>query len=106
MCACLLIISGHLRPSRELLEYYRQKIAEYDGEYERLLRKLEKYKCTYEEVVRVTMKYTCVDLFSLSISVLVVVHVSPSAVYVSLCKCTLNIVYEQLFSISLLSIHV
>lgn len=42
---------GHLRPSRELLEYYRQKIAEYDGEYEKLVHKLEKYKCTYENVV-------------------------------------------------------
>ena len=41
---------GQLRPSRELLEYYRQKIAEYDGEYEKLLKKLEKYKCTYEHV--------------------------------------------------------
>ena len=41
---------GQLRPSRELLEYYRQKIAEYDGEYNKLLKKLEKYKCTYEHV--------------------------------------------------------
>ena len=41
---------GQLRPSRELLEYYRQKIAEYDGEYEKLLKKLEKYKCAYEHV--------------------------------------------------------
>lgn len=41
---------GQLRPSRELLEYYRQKISEYDGEYEKLLKKLEKYKCTYEHV--------------------------------------------------------
>ena len=43
---------GHLRPSRELLEYYRRKIAEYDGEYDKLQKKLEKYKCTYEQVVR------------------------------------------------------
>lgn len=41
---------GQLRPSRELLEYYRQKIVEYDSEYEKLLKKLEKYKCTYEQV--------------------------------------------------------
>ncbi|XP_058942832.1 coiled-coil domain-containing protein 77 [Pocillopora verrucosa] len=40
---------GHLKPSRELLEYYRRKIAEYDGEYEEMVRKLELYKCTYEE---------------------------------------------------------
>ena len=42
---------GHLKPSRELLEYYRRKIAEYDGEYEEMVRKLELYKCTYEEQV-------------------------------------------------------
>ncbi|XP_046841277.1 coiled-coil domain-containing protein 77-like isoform X2 [Xenia sp. Carnegie-2017] len=40
---------GHLKPSRELLEFYRKKIAEYDGEYEEVSRKLEQYKCTYEE---------------------------------------------------------
>ena len=43
---------GHLKPSRELLEYYRRKIAEYDGEYEEMVKKLELYKCTYEEQVR------------------------------------------------------
>ena len=32
---------GHLRPSRELLEYYRRKIAEYDDEHE------ERWKLTY-----------------------------------------------------------
>ena len=42
---------GHLRPSRDLLEYYRRKIAEYDEEYEKLVGKLEKYRCTYEDVV-------------------------------------------------------
>ncbi|EDO34896.1 predicted protein [Nematostella vectensis] len=40
---------GHLRPSKELLEYYRKKIAEYDGEHEQMVHKLERYKCTYEE---------------------------------------------------------
>lgn len=40
---------GHLRPSRELLEYYRKKIAEYDEEHEGLVSKLEEYKVTYEE---------------------------------------------------------
>jgi coiled-coil domain-containing protein 77 len=39
---------GHLRPSRELLEYYRSKIAEFDGEYDALLDKLEQYKKTCE----------------------------------------------------------
>lgn len=42
---------GHLKPSRELLEYYRRKIAEYDGEHEEMVKKLEQYKCTYEEQV-------------------------------------------------------
>lgn len=49
-------ISGNLRPSRELLEYYRQKVAEYDGEYEKFVHKLEKYKCTYESVVSALMR--------------------------------------------------
>lgn len=35
---------AYLRPSRELLEFYRQKIAHYDGEHEELLQMLEKYK--------------------------------------------------------------
>ena len=42
---------GHLRPSRDLLEYYRRKVAEYDEEYEKLVGKLEKYRCTYEDAV-------------------------------------------------------
>ena len=42
---------GHLRPSRELLEYYRRKIAEYDNEHEEMAHKLQQYKCTYEEQV-------------------------------------------------------
>jgi len=40
---------GHLRPSRELLEYYRKKIAEYDEEHDSVVAKLEEYRCTYEE---------------------------------------------------------
>ncbi|KAM6960519.1 coiled-coil domain-containing protein 77, partial [Aplochiton taeniatus] len=35
---------AYLRPSRELLEFYRQKIAQFDGEHEELLQMLEKYK--------------------------------------------------------------
>ena len=42
---------GHLKPSKELLEYYRRKIAEYDGEHDEMLQKLDRYKCTYEEQV-------------------------------------------------------
>ncbi|KAK6995130.1 coiled-coil domain-containing protein 77 [Biomphalaria glabrata] len=40
---------GHLRPSRELLEYYRKKIAEYDDEHSQLISKLEEYRMAYEE---------------------------------------------------------
>ncbi|KAM9754532.1 coiled-coil domain-containing protein 77 [Menidia menidia] len=40
---------AYLRPSRELLEFYRQKIAQYDGEHEDLLQMLEKYKGVTED---------------------------------------------------------
>ena len=40
---------GHLRPSRELLEYYRKKVAQFDTEHEELLKKLEKYRASYED---------------------------------------------------------
>ncbi|XP_077979112.1 coiled-coil domain-containing protein 77-like [Glandiceps talaboti] len=40
---------GYLRPSRELLEYYRKKIAEFDGEHEEMINKLDNYKLTYEQ---------------------------------------------------------
>lgn len=42
---------GQLRPSRELLEYYRKKIAEYDDEHNKVVNKVEKYKDTFEESV-------------------------------------------------------
>ncbi|CAL1595553.1 unnamed protein product [Knipowitschia caucasica] len=35
---------AYLRPSRELLEFYRQKIAQFDSEHEELLQMLVKYK--------------------------------------------------------------
>ncbi|NXG64923.1 CCD77 protein, partial [Hemiprocne comata] len=38
-----------LRPSRELLEYYRKKIAGFDEEHEDLVKRLERYKETYDE---------------------------------------------------------
>ena len=40
---------SQLRPSRELLEYYRQKVAEFDSEHEEMVRRLDAYRCTYEE---------------------------------------------------------
>lgn len=48
----LLAYVGYIRPSQELLDYYRCKIAEYDSEYEQLMEKLEKYKSAYEHLVR------------------------------------------------------
>ncbi|XP_019329932.1 PREDICTED: coiled-coil domain-containing protein 77 [Aptenodytes forsteri] len=38
-----------LRPSRELLEYYRKKVADFDEEHEDLVKRLERYKETYDE---------------------------------------------------------
>ena len=43
--------AAYLRPSRELLEYYRKKIAEFDDEHEQMMKKLDTYKMTYEEQV-------------------------------------------------------
>ncbi|KAG7522693.1 hypothetical protein JOB18_028747 [Solea senegalensis] len=40
---------AYLRPSRELLEFYRQKIAQFDEEHEELLQMLEKYKGITED---------------------------------------------------------
>ncbi|XP_071387154.1 coiled-coil domain-containing protein 77 [Centroberyx affinis] len=40
---------AYLRPSRELLEFYRQKIAQFDGEHEDLLQMLEKYRGITED---------------------------------------------------------
>ncbi|MFT7805559.1 coiled-coil domain-containing protein 77 [Arapaima gigas] len=40
---------AYLRPSRELLEFYRQKVAQFDSEHEDLLQMLEKYKSSTEE---------------------------------------------------------
>ncbi|XP_013414648.1 coiled-coil domain-containing protein 77-like [Lingula anatina] len=43
---------SYVRPSRELLEYYRKKIAEYDDEHEMMNRKLDQYRMTYMEQVK------------------------------------------------------
>ncbi|KAE8296474.1 Coiled-coil domain-containing protein 77 [Larimichthys crocea] len=40
---------AYLRPSRELLEFYRQKIAQFDVEHEELLQMLEKYRGISED---------------------------------------------------------
>lgn len=38
-----------MRPSRELLEYYRKKIGEYDLEREELIKRLDKFKQTLDD---------------------------------------------------------
>ncbi|XP_063052766.1 coiled-coil domain-containing protein 77 [Engraulis encrasicolus] len=40
---------AYLRPSRELLEFYRQKVAQFDGEHDDLLQMLERYRSTTED---------------------------------------------------------
>uniref|UniRef100_A0A672NG94 Coiled-coil domain-containing protein 77-like n=1 Tax=Sinocyclocheilus grahami TaxID=75366 RepID=A0A672NG94_SINGR len=40
---------AYLRPSRQLLEFYRQKVAQFDGEHDDLLQMLEKCRSTAEE---------------------------------------------------------
>ncbi|XP_041705685.1 coiled-coil domain-containing protein 77 isoform X1 [Coregonus clupeaformis] len=40
---------AYLRPSRELLEFYRGKIAQFDGEHDDLMQMLEKYRGTTED---------------------------------------------------------
>jgi coiled-coil domain-containing protein 77 len=42
---------GYLRPSRELLEYYRKKIGEYDIEREDLIKRLDKFKEVLDDQV-------------------------------------------------------
>ncbi|XP_052834212.1 coiled-coil domain-containing protein 77 isoform X1 [Octopus bimaculoides] len=43
---------SQLRPSRELLEFYRKKIAEYNEEHTSIMGHLDTYKETYEEMLR------------------------------------------------------
>ena len=49
---------GQLRPSRELLEYYRKKVAEFDDEHDVMLQKLEKYKASHEDQHRMECELT------------------------------------------------
>ena len=49
---------GQLRPSRELLEYYRKKVAEFDNEHDDMLKKLQKYKASYEDQHRMELELT------------------------------------------------
>lgn len=38
-----------MRPSRELLEYYRKKIGEYDIERDEIMKKLDKFKIALDD---------------------------------------------------------
>jgi len=51
LICCCCYCPAYLRPSRELLEYYRKKIAEFDDEHESMLQRLDQYRTTYEEQV-------------------------------------------------------
>ena len=44
---------AELRPSKELLEFYRQKIAEYDDEYSELLKRFENLNSAQEDAKKV-----------------------------------------------------
>ena len=44
---------AELRPSKELLEFYRQKIAEYDDEYSELLKRFETLNSAQEDAKKV-----------------------------------------------------
>jgi hypothetical protein len=61
---CYFIVSffqGYLRPSRELLEFYRRKIAQYDNERDDMIQKLDRCKVAYEE--KVFLQTFVLDIF-------------------------------------------
>lgn len=47
--AHIFVAIGYLRPSRELLEYYRKKIGEYDAERDELFKRLDGFKETLDD---------------------------------------------------------
>jgi hypothetical protein len=46
-----------LKPSRELLQFYRSKFIEYDAEYQELCKKIESYESVQLELVKHTYFY-------------------------------------------------
>jgi hypothetical protein len=54
-----------LKPSTELLEFYRQKIEEFDGEHADMLARLERYKATFEEQVMADLRASYISSTSL-----------------------------------------
>ena len=55
---------GNLRPSKELLEYYRMKLAEYDKDHEVLTGKLDQFKFSFEEQVGLSFILVQLSFFS------------------------------------------
>lgn len=49
---------SQLRPSRELLEYYRKKVAEFDDEHDEMAKRMEKFKGACEEQHRMECELT------------------------------------------------
>lgn len=43
------MISAYVRPSRQLLDFYRKKIAQYENEHDSQVRKLSEYRKSHEE---------------------------------------------------------
>ena len=39
---------SQLRPSRELLEYYRKKVAEFDDEHDEMAKRMDKFKVSLD----------------------------------------------------------
>jgi len=68
-----------LRPSRELLEFYRQKISQFDSEQEGLLQTLEKYRGVAEDQVRPTQTLSlyqgCRQIYCISDDAMQVRHI-------------------------------
>ncbi len=75
---------AYLRPSRELLEFYRQKVAQFDGEHDDLLQMLEKYRSTAEEQVTWMMFLLC-PLFTDVIS-----FVGGCIIFFCVCLCSIS----------------
>lgn len=51
---------AYLCPSRELLDFYREKVAQYDEEHEELLQTLESYRAVTDDQVSYTYKFIVV----------------------------------------------
>lgn len=47
---------AQLRPSKELLDYYRKKVTEYDKEHKEMFTKLDSFKCAFQDQVRVNIQ--------------------------------------------------